>query len=479
MLKASAKAAPTRRLQGFLRRLSWGLADQAVSSLTNFAITIYVAHLLGATQFGAFSLAYVTYSFALNASRGLATDPLMVRFSGADSKAWKQAVAGSSATGAMVGLASGAVVLAVAMLLGGTAKSAFIALGFVLPGLLLQDSWRYAFFAIGNGKQAFFNDLIWALAMVPGLAYLRASGHTSVFSFILVWGAAAAVAACAGPLQSGVMPKPSHVGSWLARHRDLGFRYLAENACNSGSSQLRSYGVGLIVGLAAVGYVQAATTLMGPFLVVFMGLSLVTVPEAARILSRAPHRLVLFCLSVGGVLTVGALAWGAFLLIALPRGLGAWLLGPIWQPTYPLVLPLTLSVVGGCFIGGATAGLRALGVARRSLRAMIVSAAVFLACGLGGAAYGGARGTMEGAAVATLLGAVVWWWQLGIALREAAIPMRVTTRRRRTGRHRMVDQEVRPPDGDQCDRANMVNINDMTCIFNEARIILPSDVSGG
>ena len=67
-----------------VRRMGWGLADQIVSSLTNFAISIYVVHSLGAVQFGAFSLAYVTYGFALNASRGLATDPLMVRFSGID-----------------------------------------------------------------------------------------------------------------------------------------------------------------------------------------------------------------------------------------------------------------------------------------------------------------------------------------------------------------------------------------------------------
>jgi hypothetical protein len=33
------------------RRLGWGVADQAVSSLTNFAVTLYVARSLGAVQF--------------------------------------------------------------------------------------------------------------------------------------------------------------------------------------------------------------------------------------------------------------------------------------------------------------------------------------------------------------------------------------------------------------------------------------------
>ena len=421
MLENPAAAAPTKRFRGVARRLSWGLADQAVSSLTNFAMTIYVARTLGAVSFGAFGLAYVTYSFALNASRGLATDPLMVRFSGPRTPAWREAVASSSATALAAGLVSGAVVVATTTVLTGTTRTAFLALGLMLPGLLLQDSWRYAFFAVGRGSQAFLNDSTWALAMVPGLIYLHVSGHASASAFILVWGTGAAVAACVGPLQARVLPHPASIPRWLSRTRDLGLRYLAENTCNSGAAQLRSYGVGILVGLAAVGYVQAVTTLMGPFLVVFMGLSLVTIPEANRVLRRSPRRLPMFCLVVGAGLAVGALAWGTFLLVALPRGVGGLLLGGLWRPTYQLVVPMTVSVMGGCVIAGATAGLHALAAARRSLRAMIWSAAVFLASGLAGAAAGGALGAVWGAAVATWTGAVVWWWQLRAALREAEV----------------------------------------------------------
>ena len=91
--QSSRSAALRQRLRQGAGRLSWGLADQAVSSLTNSAMSIYIARELGAVPFGAFSLAYVTYSFALNASRGLATDPLTVRFSGADLPVWRRAVA--------------------------------------------------------------------------------------------------------------------------------------------------------------------------------------------------------------------------------------------------------------------------------------------------------------------------------------------------------------------------------------------------
>lgn len=402
------------------RRLGWGLADQAVSSLTNFAISLYVARTLGATQFGAFTLAYVTYSFALSASRGLATDPLMVRFSGSDLPAWRRAVASCTGTAAAVGLATGACVVGAAALLDGTTRGAFLALGLTLPGLLLQDSWRYSFFALGRGSQAFLNDMIWASALVPALLLLRMTGNENVFWFVLVWGAAATVAAAAGPLQARVMPRLLRSREWVSQHRDLGLRYLAENTASSGTSQLRIYGVGLIVGLAAVGYVQAASTLMGPFLVVFMGISLVAVPEAARVLRKSPRHLRLFCLLVGSGLAVAALAWGTALLLLLPRGLGDWLLGPIWRPAYELVLPLVIALMGACVSAGATAGLHALGAARRSLRAMVITSAAYLIGGLVGAYYGGALGTVCGVAVATCLGTLFWWWQLRAALRESA-----------------------------------------------------------
>jgi O-antigen/teichoic acid export membrane protein len=267
------------RLVGFwrvrgraVRRLGWGVADQAVSSVTNFAVSIYVVRELGAVQFGAFSLAYVTYAFALTASRGLATDPLLVRFSGTDLVTWRCAVAGCTGTAAAVGLVTGACALVAAAVLGGAARGAFLALGLTLPGLLLQDSWRYSFFALGRGVRAFVNDMVWALVLLPALVLVRVTGHEEVFWFVLAWGASAAAAAVVGPFQAGVIPRLSRTWAWLSRHRDLGLRYFAEGATWSAVSQLRTYGIGIILGLAALGYVQAANTLMGPPTILFLGM---------------------------------------------------------------------------------------------------------------------------------------------------------------------------------------------------------------
>ena len=400
------------------RRLGWGVADQAVSSITNFAVNIYIARELGAVQYGAFGLAYVTYGFALNASRGLATDPLLVRFSGMNIPVWRRAVRSCTGTAALVGLTLGACVLGAAALLSGTTRLAFIALGLTLPGLLLQDSWRYAFFALGRGSQALLNDVFWAVAMVPALVVLKLTGHADVFWFVFAWGAAATAAAAIGPLQARVVPGLSRAGGWLWRQRDLGPRYLAEGTSNSGAVQLRTYGLGFILGLMPLGYLLAANTLMGPLQILIYGMGLVALPEAARILRRSPQHMPVFCGLLSAGLVLLGLVWGIALLVALPRGLGNWLLPSLWRPAYPLVWPTTLYFTGWCASVGAGTWLHALAAARRSLRAAVVNSVCLLAFSLAGAVATGTRGSIYGAAVGTWLGALYCWWQVRGAVRE-------------------------------------------------------------
>ena len=377
-----------------------------MSSLTNFLLSIYVVRTLGAAQFGAFSLAYVTYGLAINASRGLSIEPLLIRFSGTVLPTWRRATARSTGTALLVGLATGTCALAAGRLVGGTTGLAFVALGLTLPGLMLQDSWRYSFFALGRGHHAFINDTVWAVILLPSMVFLRMSGHANVFWFVLAWGTGAAVGAAIAPLQAGVMPNLVGATEWLSRHRDLGPRYLVENTGGNATATLRSYTVSYLLGLAAIGYISAANTLMGPLSIIFAGIGLITLPEAAKLLRRSPRHLPLFCAAVSTGVTLIALVWGVVLLVALPRGLGQLMLGRIWRPTYPLVLPATLYIMSGCATTGALLGLHALGAARRSLRAVIPTSVLIVAFSVVGALTGGTVGTMLYAAAASWLGAL-------------------------------------------------------------------------
>ncbi len=406
------------------RRLGWGVADQAASSISNFAVSIFIARELGAVVFGAFTLSYVTYAFVLNASRGLATDPLLVRFSGTDTATWKQAVASCTGTATVVGLILGACTVVVAAFLGGAARLAFFALGVTLPLLLLQDSWRFALFAMGRGSQALVNDLCWTLGFGLGLAILGINGVRDVFWYVFAWGMSAGLGAAVGPLQVKVRPRLSGAREWVFHHRDLGPRFFVEGVANSASTQLRSYGISLILGLATLGYVQAANMLMGPFMVVYFGMGLVLLPEAVRLLRRSPMYMVRFCVAAAAGLALVAVGWAIVLWVALPRGLGSVLLHSLWRPAYPLVLPLTIQVVGGCLMSGAGIGLHALGSARRSMRAMVILSITIVVLSVAGAEIGGAAGTLWGGAAGTWIGIVVFWRELRAALRERGVGLR-------------------------------------------------------
>ncbi|MCF3103048.1 hypothetical protein IPZ58_15845 [Streptomyces roseoverticillatus] len=418
--KTTTPAAPAghaRRTakRAMVGRLSWGLADQAASSLSNFVVGIYVARSLGLAAFGVFSLAWVTYGVVLSVSRGLATDPLVVRFSGVPDWSWRGAVARSSGAALGVGAAIGAACLVAGLALGGDVGLAFACLGIVMPGLLLQDAWRYSFFAAGNGRKAFVNDLVWGIALVPAMVVAARVG--TVAAFVLAWGASAAVAAVYGGFQSGIRPRVTGAREWLREHRDLGYRYLVENTCVSGASQLRAYGLGAIAGVGAVGAVRGAELLLGPFLALLMGLSLVTVAEAARVLRQAPHRLGTFCLLLGGGQAAAALLWGGALLL-VPDRVGELVLGGVWNSASELIVPAALGVAGAGLGTGAAAGLRALAAARRSLRSQLFASACYVSGGLGGAAVAGTVGSAWGVAAATVCGSAVWWLQLRSALRE-------------------------------------------------------------
>jgi O-antigen/teichoic acid export membrane protein len=393
------------------RRLRWGVADQAFSSLTNFLAGMVVARYLGPTDFGAFALAFATYGLALSASGALASQPLLVRFSATSDPLWRRGTAWACGAALAMGGAIGAGCIVVALFSSGPISEAYLALGLSLPGLLLQDSWRMAFFAAGRGRDAFLNDFIWAAALVPGFALTVGADHISLFSVTLAWGLGASVAALAGLAQARLLPVPGRTAAWFLEHRDLGPRFLAESMVQSGTVQVMVMGIAAIAGLAAVAGIRGAQILLGPPYVFTMGFKLVMLPHAVAALRGSVVAVRRICaaqsISMSGVM----IAWGLMLLLLPPRW-GAWLLGRTWEPVHQVLLPVTLAYAGGAAIVGASTGLRALAAAKRSLRSRLVASSLQLSGGIAGAALGGGVAAAWGLAVAGALAVVVFWRSL-------------------------------------------------------------------
>ena len=163
---------------------------------------------------------------------------------------------------------------------------------------------------------------------------------------------------------------------------------------------------------------QAANVLMGPFKILSFGVGMITIPDIAALMHRAPKKALQYCVAASiGMSALGAL-WTVALLMALPLGVGHLMLGSLWGKAYPLVLPTALTVLSGCAGSGASTGLHAMGAAKRSLRVALTTAAISLSLALAGALLGSMLITLYFVAAANWMGAVLSWLQLRVAMHE-------------------------------------------------------------
>lgn len=400
-----------------VRRAGWGIADQAFSSLTNFALGVLVARTVDLASFGAFSLAFAAYLLVVSVTRGYPMDPLAIRYAAATPVAFRHAASAATGTVVVVGCVCGIALVGIGLATSGSFSESLLALGITFPGLLLQDAWRSTFFASGRGQHSFLNDVIWAAVEFPLLGVIVATGGRSVFWPVLVWGGSATFAALVGIVQASVVPRPWLALTWWREHTDLGLRFIAEALVRVVSSQIQLYGVGFVAGLTAVGALRAGQLLFGPVQVLSFGISMMAVPEGARALAISLDQLRRVAFAISGGLVLAALGWGVVVLF-LPSELGNLLLRGAWKPAHSLSLPIMLATLGGTLTFGAGAAIRSLAAARRSLRATSLSAMLTLVLGISGAALGGASGSAWGLALTGFIGAAIWGFEARGAARD-------------------------------------------------------------
>ncbi len=284
-----------------------------------------------------------------------------------------------------------------------------LAFAVTMPGLLLQDAWRWAFFVVGEGQKAFVNDLIWLLAMLAIFGGLYLTGTTSAFTLTFAWGLGAVIAAIAGRFQAGVAPRRQLIREWVKRNWDVSPKYVGEMLAVSGTIQLYMLGITAAAGLVATAGIRGAQVLLGPVNVLNQGIRMISVPEAARALRHSYRRLWLVGLAISLGVGAGALAWGAIFLL-LPPVVGRELLGPgVWNQAHSVLIPVILLQALGASNAGAFAILRALTAATRGLRVRLISSVVLIISGVGGAFLWGPKGAAWGLAGASFATLLLWW----------------------------------------------------------------------
>lgn len=392
------------------KRFGWGFADQALSSLTNFVLSFLVVRNVGTKELGAFGLMFATYLLVLGLCTSISTSLLLIRYSSVRHDQWRRGVMSATGTSVTVGMISGVVVSAVSLLyLEGSIRATYLALAVSLPGLMLQDAWRQAFFAQGRASRAFFNDLVWAFFLLPAAIMMDKAESVPVSWFVLAWGGSASLAAAVGFIQSRVVPRPQRILSWWREHRDLSGWFLASYAVGNAAGQASNYLLVALTSLRTMGALGSVGVLFGPLNIVITGTGLVALPEAVRALRNNTRRLRLLVMLLSTGLILVSAVWTIVILL-LPSSIGELLLRENWHVAQPLLLLQGLHAMAWVARFGAQMGLAALEAAKQSMTSGAWISVLTVSLPAAGAVIeGGPRGILYGAIVAQVAATCIHW----------------------------------------------------------------------
>ncbi len=407
------------RLPAGLRGASWSIVDQGVYSLSNVVLAILVARQVTAEEFGAFSTVYIVYVCSQGVNEGTHGEAFSVAYSAADESHRRSMLAGAAGSTLAFGAALGVVCALAGLVVPGPIGDLLPVLGLILPGLFLQDLWRFALFADHLPRAAAVNDIIWGGGSTLAIIALAQTSHDTVGWFLAAWGASGAVAAFIGAFQLRVVPRLDGARRWLPDHAGLGLRYAAEFMLLYGTTQVVVLFLGAIAGLDEVAKVRGAQILFGPMYALHAGVRVAVTPRLVRAHADAPERTrpIVVRLAAGlGIVTFG---WG-LVVSNLPDAVGEALLGDSWAGTATVLGLMTWSAVAGGIGFAFVVGLRTLAASSHSLRARGTVAVATMALGCGGAVVASAGGALSGVAAAETAGAAVYWRAFTAAGRDAA-----------------------------------------------------------
>lgn len=400
------------RLSGrLLRRLSWNVIDQIVSSLTNAALAVVVAKSVSAEQFGAFSIAFTAYSVLVQTARGLTGQPLWIRFSGADVASYRAAARASVGGTLLFSAATGAGCAAIGLVVRGQVGIALVAIGAGLPALLWQDAWRMVFFGQPRPAAAALNDVVWAIAQVAIVGALVLGAKGTAATLLLGWSASAGLAALVGIRQAGWLPSLNDAWAFVRHHWDITKYLVGELVIVQGGLQGALLLVGAIGAVADVGSFRAAVVILGPVSILSTGMSAFAVPELARRPGLSRHQRVRLCTALSLGMMVFALTW-ALIVLALPRAAGQAALGDTWVGARSILVPSLIQQLG--LLAGLGPGIMcyALGRTRETFRTHCVLSALTVIGGVVGVRIDGAFGAATGFAFAAWIVVPLWWQQM-------------------------------------------------------------------
>jgi len=426
-----------------LRQGAWAIADQLLSSGTNFVMAVMVARLLAPKAYGSFVLATSAWLTLLSVVRAAVIHPFVVEAAQQDEAIFRQAASEASGVVVAVGVLGAALLAGVGVALGARTESgqAFVILGILTPFLVLQDFWRFTAFARGRARTAVANDGVWALVQTVCILLLIEASTRSPAAAVAAWGTGAVAGAFLGMVQFRIRPSfgPS-TWAWARRIAPFAGWFGLSSGIYAGANQVVAVVVAASAGPAALGGLRALQTLLGPAQLVAVAGDSVALPAASRQYGHHSFRgLTAFMTRYAGLLTAVLGVYGTVVFI-YRTGIIRLVLGPAFLPYSNLMLPLALGLAATACSYSGTVGLRSVFAGRALAQAELLASVVqVVAVGVLVERYG-VLGAAWGSTIASAVHSASMWGTYGFLTRESR-----GAHRRSRRRHRRRRRWYRPP----------------------------------
>ncbi|MGE0878844.1 MAG: hypothetical protein AB7L13_21100 [Acidimicrobiia bacterium] len=407
-----------------VRHALWGIVDQALSSLSNFGVSLVAVRTSGANEFGAFAVAFATYLIVNGVARSLVSDVYAVRHSGDSENGeltgrhypFSAQALGAAACVAIVGSVA---CLAASAVVRGDLRNALAVLALGLPALVVQDVSRFICASRRDAVGAALLDAVWVGVFVLAVGVLVVSDHhPSALLTLSIWQCGAAASVVVAYRRFGVGANLRVGLSWFSMSFRYSVRYWIDWLALGASIQLGYYLLGATAGLAVLGDVRAGLLLIGPLNILNTGSATLAVPELARFHRSGKPGF----LRLSGLLSLGLLAATACwcVLIGLfPQHAIEAALGGHAADQRPLLWVLALYGGAVALSQGPLLALRATGNVVRGTRATLPVAPLLLfGAAIGAAVINGPKGALMGSAIAALAATVSAAFQLWRAIQD-------------------------------------------------------------
>jgi O-antigen/teichoic acid export membrane protein len=257
------------------------LADQLVSSASNFLLGVLIARAGGADALGTFGIAFLIWLAVVGANRALVTEPMTV--TGSTDPRDAQIPDGLLAT-LVLGVGLGGVLVAAGLVLDmvGVDATALLALAIWLPSLLAQDYCRSMAFRMQRPDHALASDAGFALVQVAISFVMFVVDIRSTAAFLAAWGLGATAGAVIGIVANGTSLKAwggvAHLRALWPRSR----WFLAEFSTAFPADQGYLLLLPILLGTDQFGFYRAGAGLVGPVVVVLIAGGNIGLPESVR-----------------------------------------------------------------------------------------------------------------------------------------------------------------------------------------------------